>query len=129
MRKRSLIISLVLAGALWGLGALFASPGLAQTPITTDTFAELANKTSGAVVNISAEKVVKNEFKEFFQGQENRRGPGMGPDMPMPPEGPFRDFRDFFDKFFGEMPKSFKTRSLGSGFIIDPQGYVVTIMP
>ena len=58
MRKRSLIISLVLAWALWGLGALFASPGLAQTPITTDTFAELAKKTSGAVVNISAEKVV-----------------------------------------------------------------------
>jgi serine protease Do len=125
MRKRSLIISLVLAGALLGLGALLVSPGLAQTPITTDTFADIAKKTSGAVVNISAEKVVKNEFKEFFQGQE-RRGPGMGPGMPMPPEGPFRDFRDFFDKFFGEMPKSFKTRSLGSGFIIDPQGYVVT---
>ena len=38
----------------------------------------------------------------------------------------FRDFRDFFDKFFGEMPKSYKARSLGSGFIIDPKGYVVT---
>ena len=46
--------------------------------------------------------------------------------MPFGPEGPFRDFRDFFDKFFGEMPKSYKARSLGSGFIIDPKGYVVT---
>jgi serine protease Do len=127
MRKRSLVISLALAWILLGLGALWWSPApaLAQTPITTDTFAELAKKTSGAVVNISTEKVVKNEFKEYFGGQ-GRQGPRMGPQMPFPPEGPFRDFRDFFDKFFGEMPKSFKTRSLGSGFIIDPQGYVVT---
>jgi serine protease Do len=127
MRKRSLVISLALTWTLLGLGALWwsPSPALAQTPITTDTFADLAKKVSGAVVNISTEKVVKNEFKEYFGGQE-RRGPGMGPQMPFPPEGPFRDFRDFFDKFFGEMPKSFKTRSLGSGFIIDAQGYVVT---
>ncbi len=135
MRKRSLVISLALAWTLLGLGALWwsPSPALAQTPITSDTFAELAKQTAGAVVNISTEKVVKNEFKEFFGGQ-GRRGPGMGPgpgpgpgpEMPFPPEGPFRDFRDFFDKFFGEMPKSFKTRSLGSGFIIDAQGYVVT---
>jgi serine protease Do len=125
MRKSSRLISLALAVALFGLGTLLVSPGLAQTPITSDTFADIAKKTSGAVVNISAEKVVKNEFSELFPGQ-NPHGRGMRPEMPMPPEGPFRDFRDFFDKFFGEMPKSFKTRSLGSGFIIDPQGYVVT---
>ncbi len=125
--KKSLLINLALVWALLGLGTLVLapSPALAQTPITSDTFAELAKQTSGAVVNISTEKVVKNEFKEFFGGQ-GRRGPGMGPEMPFPPEGPFKDFRDFFDKFFGEMPKSFKTRSLGSGFIIDSQGYVVT---
>jgi len=46
--------------------------------------------------------------------------------MPFGPDGNFKDFRDFFDKFFGEMPKSYKARSLGSGFIIDPKGYVVT---
>jgi serine protease Do len=127
MKKRNLVISLALVWAWLGLGmlALAPSPALAQTPIMSNTFAELAQKTAGAVVNISTEKVVKNEFKEFFGGQ-GRRGPGMGPEMPFPPEGPFKDFRDFFDKFFGEMPKSFKTRSLGSGFIIDPQGYVVT---
>jgi serine protease Do len=124
MRKRS---SLVLILVLLGLGALLA-PAVtqAQTPITSDTFAELAKKTSGAVVNISAEKVVKNELREFFEGQAP--GPGRrGPEMPpFGPQGPFKDFRDFFDKFFGEMPKSFKTRSLGSGFIIDEKGLVVT---
>jgi serine protease Do len=109
--------------AIFSLG--LAMTALAQTTITTDTFADLAKKTSGAVVNIGTEKVVKNDFREFFGGE----GPGRGrqmPETPFGPEGPFRDFRDFFDKFFGEMPKSFKTRSLGSGFIIDTTGYVVT---
>jgi serine protease Do len=108
-----------------GLGVLLSSPAPAGVPINSDTFAELAKSTAGAVVNISTEKVVKNEMREFFGGQ-GRRGPGMNPEMPFGQEGPFRDFRDFFDKFFGEMPKTFKTRSLGSGFIIDNQGYVVT---
>ena len=34
---------------------------------------------------------------------------------------------EFFDKFFGQKPdRNFKQRSLGSGFIIDKAGYVVT---
>ena len=135
MKKSSLIISLVLIGVLLGMSAL-AQPSWAQTQASTtlapDTFANLAKQVSGAVVNISTEKVVKNQMREFFgEGQPQqgpRRGPApeMGPNNPFGPEGPFRDFRDFFDKYFGEMPKSFKTRSLGSGFIIDPKGFVVT---
>jgi serine protease Do len=125
MKTRKLVISLTLVWALLGLGMLLSSPAHAAVPITSDTFAELAKTTAGAVVNISTEKVVKNEMKEFFGGQ-GQRGPGMGPENPFGQEGPFRDFRDFFDKFFGEMPKTFKTRSLGSGFIIDTEGYVVT---
>ncbi len=121
MTKRSPLISLMLAGVFLALGMLAWSPALAQIPINSDTFAELAKRTAGAVVNISTEKVVKNEMKEFFGGQ-GRQAPQM-PQMPFGPEGPFRDF---FEKFFGEMPKSFKTRSLGSGFIIDAKGYVVT---
>ncbi len=42
------------------------------------------------------------------------------------PFGQEDPFREFFDKFFGEMPKTFKTRSLGSGFIIDPAGLIIT---
>jgi serine protease Do len=130
MKKRSLIISLILVGALLGLGLMgpTSQPSLAQvqapTYLAPDTFANLAKQVSGAVVNISTEKVIKNRMREFFGEGSRRRGPGQG--MPFGPEGPFRDFRDFFDKFFGQMPKSFKTRSLGSGFIIDPKGYVVT---
>jgi serine protease Do len=94
--------------------------------LAPDTFANLAKQVSGAVVNISAEKIVKNHMRDLFREGTKRPKQGPAPEMPFGPEGPFRDFRDFFDKFFGEMPKSYKARSLGSGFIIDPKGYVVT---
>jgi serine protease Do len=125
MRKRSRLINLVLLWALLVLGTGALAPGscLAQQPITSDTFATLAQKTAGAVVNISTEKVVKNTAREFF-GQLPQ-GPG-GPGMPSP-FGPEDPFREFFEKFFGELPKTFKTRSLGSGFIMDPnKGYIIT---
>ena len=96
------------------------------TVLAPDTFANLAKQVSGAVVNISAEKIVKNQMQEFMGEGPKRPKRGPAPEMPFGPEGAFRDFRDFFDKFFGEMPKSYKARSLGSGFIIDAKGYVVT---
>jgi serine protease Do len=130
MKKRSLIISLILVGVLLGVGFLGVArqSSWAQVQVqppqylAPDTFANLAKATAGAVVNISTEKVVKNQFREFFQQEQER----PGPEMPFGPQGPFENFRDFFNKFFGQMPKTFKTRSLGSGFIIDPKGYVVT---
>ncbi len=136
MKKSSLAISLLVILALLGLGPMGPAPQpgpraqvQAQAPavLAPDTFAVLAKQVSGAVVNISAEKIVKNQMQQFME-QNNTKRPkqGPGPEMPFGPEGPFRDFRDFFDKFFGEMPKSYKARSLGSGFIIDPKGYVVT---
>jgi serine protease Do len=135
MKKRSLIISLILVVALLGLGSPVPAPqrgwaqevqGQAPTVLASDTFANLAKQVSGAVVNISAEKIVKNQMPEMFREGAKRPKSGPAPEMPFGPEGPFRDFRDFFDKFFGEMPKSYKARSLGSGFIIDSKGYVVT---
>jgi serine protease Do len=136
MKKSRLIISFVLVWALLGLGPLGPTPqpSWAQAgTLAPDTFANLAKQVSGAVVNISTEKMVKNQMREFFGEGRQRPGPGPGPapgpgpgpgqEMPFGPEGPFRDF---FDKFFGEMPKSYKARSLGSGFIIDAKGIVVT---
>ncbi len=124
MKKRSLTTSLVL---LWmvlflAAGALAPGTGLAQQAITSDTFAELAQRTGGAVVNISTEKIVKNKSQEFFSQMPGHPG-GPGGQSPFGQEDPFREF---FDKFFGEMPKSFKTRSLGSGFIMDQKGYIIT---
>ena len=132
MKKSGLIMSLLVILALLGLGPSGSSSQplstQAQAPavLAPDTFANLAKQVSGAVVNISAEKIVKNQMREMFGQGPKRPKMGPAPEMPFGPEGPFRDFRDFFDKFFGDMPKSYKARSLGSGFIIDPKGYVVT---
>ena len=77
MQKNRLIISLILVGALLGLG----SPGPTLQPswaqdaqpqpqapavLAPDTFANLAKQVSGAVVNISAEKIVKNQIGEML---------------------------------------------------------------
>ncbi len=68
-----------------------------------------------SVVNISTTTVIKGPdlHERFFGGQES----------------PFKDFfgQEFFDKFFGDSPRrEFKQRSLGSGFIIDREGYILT---
>jgi serine protease Do len=43
------------------------------------------------------------------------------------PFGPNDPFKDFFDRFFGDqMPKDFKQQALGSGFILDKEGYILT---
>jgi serine protease Do len=90
-----------------------------QVPsIQVPNFAELAEHLNPSVVNISTTQVSK--------GQGQRR------QMPrMPFQGPFgeRDpFEEFFERFFGgENPqREFRRRSLGSGFIINREGYIVT---
>lgn len=77
-------------------------------------FTELAEAVSPAVVNVRAVKTIKGGGPVFRHFQ---RGP-FGKDDP---------FREFFERFFGEdHQREFKERSLGSGFIIDKQGYIVT---
>jgi serine protease Do len=122
MKRKSLTISLglICVSLILASGVFAPSLSHAQQPINSDTFATLAQETSGAVVNISSEKVVKNNLQEFFN-----QGPGQGPNTPSP-FGQEEPFNQFFKKFFGEMPKTFKTRSLGSGFIMDAKGYVIT---
>ncbi len=103
--------------ALFAIIALLLSPVAAFSRAAPASFADLAEELSPAVVNIStAQKVERPSF-----------GPRSGPDLP---EGtPFEDFfKDFFDKRGGEggngEPRT--VQSLGSGFVIDPAGYIVT---
>jgi serine protease Do len=72
------------------------------------SFSRLAKNASPSVVNISTVKVIK----------------GRGQLSPFGPDDPFRDF---FDRFFrDQMPKGFKQRSLGSGVIIEKDGFILT---
>jgi len=49
------------------------------------------------------------------------------PSYPMPFSGPSGSpFDDFFERFFGQMPKEFKQRSLGSGVVISGDGFILT---
>jgi len=77
-----------------------------------DSFADLAEKLSPAVVNISTTQIVKNERA------------GNKPQFP-----PGHPFEDFFKDFGGKNKKGEKERkatSLGSGFVIDSDGLVIT---
>ncbi len=94
----ALIVALVLAQAI-------AARALPQS------FADLAEKISPAVVNITTSTVVER---------------GTGP-LPMVPEG--SPFEDFFERFRDQMPQGDQPRkssALGSGFVISEDGYVVT---
>jgi serine protease Do len=78
------------------------------------SLSELIKSVKPSVVNISTTTVVKGpDLHERFYGQQN----------------PFKDFfgDDFYQKFFGDAPKrEFKHKSLGTGFIIDREGYILT---
>ncbi len=79
------------------------------------SFADLAEKLLPAVVNISTTQVI-------------RPGSRRGPEMPqLPPGSPFEDFfKEFFDRQQRPDAPPRRATSLGSGFIIDSSGYVVT---
>jgi len=76
-----------------------------------ESFAELAEKVKPAVVNIRTEITVKipgSPFRHFY-------GPETSP------------FDDFFRRFFKDLPdRELKQKSLGSGFIIDKAGFIIT---
>jgi len=86
-----------------------AVPALSNPGATPPSFSDLVESVKPAVVNISTSKT--------YKGRGNLGTP-FG-------KSPFGD--DFFDRFFGDMPRrEFKQRSLGSGFIISNDGYIFT---
>lgn len=80
-------------------------------------FADLAEKLLPAVVNISTTQTISA-----------KDGEDALPDMQFPPGSPFEDFfKDFMQKHGnGTSPHKHKATALGSGFIIDPAGLIVT---
>jgi len=97
-------------GAEAGQGATKVIP-YAGAP---ESFHLLVEGVSNTVVNISTTKKVKvrpfNPFKDF--------GPS--------PFGSEDPFKDFFDKFFDAPEMIRPERSLGSGFLFKPDGYILT---
>lgn len=85
-----------------------------DTMMVPVSFAELAKQARPGVVNIQTEKVIKGGgrvYKHFF-GQ--------------PFGGNQNQLDEFLAPFFNQMPQDRKESSLGSGFIISDDGYIVT---
>lgn len=86
-------------------GGLFSASQISDGKL----WVRLAKELTPAVVNVSTTQVVK--------------GRGIVPRGPFGEDDPFNEF---FKRFFGESPRQFKTTSLGSGFIINKDGYILT---
>ncbi len=122
--------ALLLCGA-FALPAMLpvAVPAPAFARGAPDSFADLAARLLPAVVNISSTQSVQASADN-----------GPGPDMPMfPPGSPFEQFfKDFMNRAHPNAPRDQQNgqkddqapvrrmQSLGSGFIIDPSGLIVT---
>lgn len=99
---------------------VLAWTSLAAARIPLPDITELVEKDGPAVVNISTTKTAKAQegMRDLFEQFHNRRG-----------GGPMDDFFDQFEKFFGPQGKGgkpHKQRSMGSGFVISADGYIVT---
>src|SRR5512146_2969846 len=90
------------------------------------SFAPLVKKVMPAVVNISASLKPGTDQSEDPGDDQEQSGPDSGQGFP---QSPFDELlRRFFEQQGRPMPRprSEHTVALGSGFIIDPAGYVVT---
>ena len=104
-------------------------PPAVPAPVTmVPDFASLAERLSAVVVNISTRSAPsRQEGSQQFRGPRGPGGPG-GPGSPFG-EGDPREFWEPFERFFGPMPpqqRQPRQRSLGSGFIVDPAGLIIT---
>jgi len=89
-----------------------AAAGSAQVRDLPD-FTELAEKQGPAVVNVSTTQIV--------------RGQGFAHPSPFDEDDPaFEFFHRFMPRQNPGMPREFRSQSLGSGFIVSPDGYVLT---
>jgi serine protease Do len=107
------LITGLLVATLFGSVSTIAAQTSTALPAAPGSFSQLAKKSSPSVVNISTVKVIKG----------GRRG-----QMPFGgPHGPDDPFKDFFERFFGDqIPRDFRQQSLGSGFVIDKDGFILT---
>jgi serine protease Do len=108
-----------------------------NSTVPPNEFVKIAQRVGPAVVNINTQTLPKQGTgKGSFHGHVRQlpQQPGSGDQDQDQPQGQGQgDFQDFFNKFFGgQMPDQGGgddgqvQNSLGSGFIVDPKGYIIT---
>ena len=108
-----------------------------SAPTPPNDFVRIAKMVGPAVVNINTQTLPKQSNRGprsfHFKSMPNQQNPdgGGGDDNQDNGQGP-DNFQDFFNHFFGGQPppddgdSSQVQESLGSGFIVDPKGYIIT---
>jgi serine protease Do len=111
-----------------------ARPLIVPSPVTlSNGFSQIVKQVGPAVVNINTEELPKPA------ANNRRRRPGQRPPQPNNPDGDDDsqqqtpgDMQDFFNRFFGGQGgddgdgAGGERRALGSGFIVDARGYIIT---
>jgi serine protease Do len=98
------------------LSCVAATPARTAEPQPLPDFRKLVKQNEAAVVNISSTQAPSK--------QNTNRKPGL-PDLP----GKENPYLEFFKRFFQdrpELPGDRQSNSLGSGFMISPDGYILT---
>ena len=114
---------------------------ITNSTIPPNEFVKIAKQVGPAVVNINTQTLPKQSdnrgHRNFhFRGQPNQQNPddgGQGDDDQQQGQGGDDNFQDFFNRFFGgQIPQQPDggdqgvQESLGSGFIVDAKGYIIT---
>ena len=124
-----------------------------NTSVAPNEFAQIAKQVGPAVVNINIRTLPKEAAKgrrgtpQFPHGrnvpvpqpqspddddQPDNPGQEQGPGQAVPQGPGSQGFQDFFNRFFGGQnpdgpdDNGAEHDSLGSGFIVDPKGYIIT---
>ncbi len=105
-----------------------------NSAVAPNEFVKIAKEVGPAVVNINTETLPKQSTTRHRNPHGNITPPGGGDDDQngQQPQGP-DDFQNFFNRFFGGQAPDGDggddgqvRESLGSGFIVDPKGYIIT---
>ena len=112
-----------------------AKPLVIPSPVTlSNGFSQIVKQDGPAVVNINTESLPKQSSNPHGK-RRAQPGPNGAPNGNDDQQG---DMQDFFNRFFGGQggqdggdegdggPAGGERRALGSGFIVDPRGYIIT---
>jgi serine protease Do len=113
-----------------------AKPLVIPSPVAlSNGFSQIVKQVGPAVVNINTEELPKPASNKRRRGGQRLPQPsdpnGGGDDDSQQSPG---DMQDFFNRFFGggqggddgDGGAAGERRALGSGFIVDPRGYIIT---
>jgi serine protease Do len=110
-----------------------ATPLTVPNPVDLSTnFTKIAKEVGPAVVNINTEILPKAAHSSQGQaGAQAQNGDGDDSGGDGGQQGQDNGMQDFFNHFFGspqmhQNPQEQEQRALGSGFIVDPRGYIIT---